>query len=397
MADNVVKFRSDAEETGLERAKRKVRKHRFARFYRTGIIILAIAGVLAAYFIYEKTKTFSSYSITNSVDYASADGAKVVEFDGSILTYSKDGAGAVDATGKLLWNQTFDMQNPLISICGDTVAFADYGGSSIYVQTSDGESATVSTDMPIRKIRTSSSGYVVAVLEDTDVTWIYHYDMNGNENAYFRTTMEKSGYPLDLDISPDGKLVCVSYYYLDCDDVKSSVAFYDFGSVGQNYIDNYVSGYNYSDIMVPYVKFLDNETAVAVSSERMSVYAGAHKPVSVSDMFSSDEVLSVYTGTDAIAIVYRNSSSEAKYRLEIYDKTGKMTGSKEFDFDYSNVSLKNNMVVLYGDRNIYIGSFDGTKKFEGTYEQDIHLIIPTVSVDKYIVLTDSTIDTVTFK
>jgi hypothetical protein len=74
-----------------------------------------------------------------------------------------------------------------------------------------------------------------------------------------------------------------------------------------------------------------------------------------------------------------------------------MTGAKEFDFDYSNVSLKNNMVVLYGDRNIYIGSFDGTKKFEGTYEQDIHLIIPTVSVDKYIVLTDSTIDTVTFK
>jgi hypothetical protein len=397
MADNVVKFRSDIEETGLERAKRKVRKHRFARVYRIGIIVLVVAGVLAAYFIYEKTKTFTSYSITNSVDYSLADGAKVVEFDGNILTYSKDGAGAVDSTGKLLWNQTFDMQNPLISMCGDTVAFADYGGSSIYVQTSDGESATVSTDMPIRKIRTSSSGYVVAVLEDTDVTWIYHYDMNGNENAYFRTTMEKSGYPLDLDISPDGELICVSYYYLDCDDVKSSVAFYDFGSVGQNYIDNYVSGYNYSDIMVPYVKFLDNETAIAVSSERMSVYAGAHKPVSVSDMFSSDEILSVYTGADAVAIVYRNSSSEAKYRLEIYDKTGKMTGSREFDFDYSNVTLKNNMVVLYGDRNIYIGSFDGTVKFEGTYEEDIHLIIPTVSIDKYIILTDSTIDTVAFK
>ena len=397
MADNVVKFRSDIEETGLERAKRKVRKHRFARVYRIGIIVLVVAGVLAAYFIYEKTKTFTSYSITNSVDYSLADGAKVVEFDGNILTYSKDGAGAVDSTGKLLWNQTFDMQNPLISMCGDTVAFADYGGSSIYVQTSDGESATVSTDMPIRKIRTSSSGYVVAVLEDTDVTWIYHYDMNGNENAYFRTTMEKSGYPLDLDISPDGELICVSYYYLDCDDVKSSVAFYDFGSVGQNYIDNYVSGYNYSDIMVPYVKFLDNETAIAVSSERMSVYAGAHKPVSVSDMFSSDEILSVYTGADAVAIVYRNSSSEAKYRLEIYDKTGKMTGSREFDFDYSNVTLRNNMVVLYGDRNIYIGSFDGTVKFEGTYEEDIHLIIPTVSIDKYIILTDSTIDTVAFK
>lgn len=397
MADNVVKFRSDIEETGLERAKRKVRKHRFARVYRIGIIVLVVAGVLAAYFIYEKTKTFTSYSITNSVDYSLADGAKVVEFDGNILTYSKDGAGAVDSTGKLLWNQTFDMQNPLISMCGDTVAFADYGGSSIYVQTSDGESATVSTDMPIRKIRTSSSGYVVAVLEDTDVTWIYHYDMNGNENAYFRTTMEKSGYPLDLDISPDGELICVSYYYLDCDDVKSSVAFYDFGSVGQNYIDNYVSGYNYSDIMVPYVKFLDNETAIAVSSERMSVYAGAHKPVSVSDMFSSDEILSVYTGADAVAIAYRNSSSEAKYRLEIYDKTGKMTGSREFDFDYSNVTLKNNMVVLYGDRNIYIGSFDGTVKFEGTYEEDIHLIIPTVSIDKYIILTDSTIDTVAFK
>ena len=395
--NKIVYFDGAKEETGMEKIRRFDRKKKFGRLYRILLSVGVVAALGLAYYIYVQTKTYQTYTVTASVKHESIDAAVTEDFGDSIMTYSKDGANAVDGSGNLLWNQTFDMQSPMIAKCDDTVAFADYGGNVIHVQKSDGEVGTVKTDMPIRKIATSSTGYVAAVLEDTSVTWIYLYDLNGTTIAYFRTTMEKSGYPLDIDISPNGELVCVSYYYVDCGDVKSSVAFYNFGPYGQNNIDNYVSGYNYTNCMVPFVHFIDNETAIAVSNERISVYSGAHKPVSLSEMIVNDELVSVYTAKDAFAVIYRDGDHTSKYRLELYDNKGQKKSTKEFDFDYSNVSLGNGIVMLYGDTNLYIGTYSGSAKFEGQYEKPLVMVLPTVVSNRFVCVTQDTIDTVEFK
>ena len=395
---NTIQFPGGRETSQVDvEAKAKIRRHRLARVYTIGLVAVLLAAVLIGYFIYERTKIFDSMEIASSIRRDNIEGTKIREFAGSVMTYSKDGAGAMDATGKLLWNQTFDMQNPMVSVCGETAAFADYGGSRIYLQKASGETGVVNTDMPIRKITVSDNGYVAAVLEDLDVTWIYMYDSNGTKIAYFRTTMEQSGYPIDIDISPNAELVCVSYYYIDCNDLKSSVAFFNFGSVGQNNADNYVSGFNYTGDMIPYVEFLDSETAVAVSDSRISVFAGAHKPVSVSEMFVNDELLSVFSGTDAFAAIYSNEAHGTKYRLEIYDHEGKKTSEKAFDFDYSNVTFGNGCVILYGDKSVYVGTYGGKLKFEGDYSKPILLLVPQTASYKYTIVTEETIDTVELK
>lgn len=381
-------------ESPVKRVKKKSRKHRFARLYTIGLVIVLLAAVLIGYFIYVKSKIYDSYSVISSVKRENIDGARILEFDRSILSYSKDGANAMDSNGNLLWNQTFDMQNPMVAICGNTVAFADYGGSRIYVQNSKGETGVVNTAMPIQKITTSENGYVAAVLEDVDVTWIYMYDLNGTIISYFRTTMEKSGYPLDICLSSDGEVMCVSYYYVDCNDVKSSVAFYNFGDVGQNAIDNYVSGYNYSNTMVPMAQFMDSQTAFAVSSGRLSMYAGAHKPVNVSEMFINDEIMSVFYCEDCVAIIYSNEVNGSKYRLELYNKAGKVLSTKAFDFDYSNVTFSDGNVVLYGDKTIYVGTYSGSLKYEGKYDKPMLLVIPVPGTFKYTIVTEDSIDVI---
>ena len=384
------------EESGLQKVNRKAKKHKTERFYRIALVILIVGAILTAYFVYEKTKVYTTYTVNSSVQRSKADGVTLLEFNGNILSYSKDGANAVDPAGKLLWNRTFDMQSPLASISGGMAAFADYGGNVVYLQSESLESATISTDMPIRQIAVAESGYVAAVLSDTDVTWIYLYDMNGSGIAYFRTTMEKSGYPVTIDISPNGELVCVSYYSLDCNDIKSSVAFFNFGPVGQNSIDNYVSGYNYSNILVPFVKFLDSQTAVAVSDERISFYSGEHKPVSISEMFIIDDIQSVYYGDGAVAVIYKEPAQDAKYRMEVYNNNGEISFQKKFDFDYAGVEISKDSIVLYGDNNLYISTIAGNIKYEGTYESPILMVAPTVAVNRYTVVTEDTIDTVEF-
>ena len=61
--------------------------------------------------------------------------------------------------------------------------------------------------------------------------------------------------------------------------MKSSVAFYNFGAVGQNNTDNYVSGYDYIDRVVPLARFLDNRSLFAVSDDRIMFFGGAQKPM----------------------------------------------------------------------------------------------------------------------
>ncbi|MCQ2524804.1 MAG: DUF5711 family protein [Lachnospiraceae bacterium] len=370
----------------------KIRRRHRTRFYTILLLLGLVCALVLAYFIYENTKVYKSLEMTQSVTRQDVFQSNILPLGENLLTYSKDGANCMDSSGNLLWNMTFGMQNPMVSICRETAAFADYGASTIYVHTKDGNTAEIDTSMPIRKLTVSEKGIVAAVLEDTNLTWIYIYDMNSTVIAYFRITMEKSGYPVDVDISPSGELVCVSYYYLDSGEKRSSVAFYNFGEVGQNNIDNYVSGYNYENF-VPYVEFMDNSTVFAASTGRISVYEGKQKPVSISETLITDEVLSVFNSESNIGVVYENVNSEKKYRLEIYNSKGALESKTEFDFDYSSVAFGKDWFIIYGNTDLYVATISGEKRFEGKYIKPMKLVIPSNVQSKYYVVTEGSFDT----
>ena len=130
--------------------------------------------------------------------------------------------------------------------------------------------------------------------EDGSTTWIYVYDAKGNVLVYFKTKMSNSGYPVAVALSPDAMLMSVSYLYVDSGVMRSSVAFYNFGEVGQNELHNYVSGFNYTDSVVPYVKFLNGEIAVAVADDRIMFYKGNQKPAVLSETLLNQEILGIY-------------------------------------------------------------------------------------------------------
>jgi len=72
--------------------------------------------------------------------------------------------------------------------------------------------------------------------------------------------MDDGGYPISISLSPSGELLAVSYLYVDAGVVKSNVVFYNFGPVGANQSDYMVSAYTYSDLVVPKVQFMNNDT-----------------------------------------------------------------------------------------------------------------------------------------
>lgn len=380
--------------------KDKIKSHKLTIFYRAALVIVLIAAVAAFLVVQWKNKVFTESVVVSSAPVTIVQGAKVKALGSNVLLYSKDGASCMDAKGNTLWNQTFEMQEPMVAICNDVAALGDYNGRTVYVVSSTKQLGTVNTNLPIRKICVSQNGVVAAVLDDAEVTRILLY--NGNENTDtsivdIKATMDKSGYPMSLSLSPNGKLLAISYLHVDSGEMKSTVAFFNFGEVGKNESDNYVSGYDYLNTVVPYVQFMSNNTAFAVSDDRIVFFEGNEKPANTASALLEEEVQGIYYNENYVGLVYNDQTGESAYRLDVYNTSGNKIHSQLFDMEYTNIIFNKDQIIIYNDMDCRICNMNGVDKFTGQFEKPSSLIVPTSSVYKYIAVTSSSIDTIELK
>ena len=375
--------------------RERIRAHKLSVFIKTVIVIAAFVILLVVMNALWKTKTFSDLSVQNSYPVSVVTGATARNLNGYLLISSKDGASCIDNKGKAIWNQSFEMQSPIVDTCGSTVAIGDYNGRTIYVANRERILGTVKTNLPIRSVAVSDNGVVAAVLDDTDVIRIYVYDGNSDTSepiVQAKATMNKSGYPISVSLSPNGKIMMVSYFYVDSGNMKSSVAFYNFGEVGSNEADNYVSGYDYVDSVIPYVRFMDIDSSFGVSNDRIVFFNGKEKPINVASALLDSEVLGVYNNEDYVGLVFSDTSGQGLYRLDVYNSMGNLTGNVFFNIDYTDIIFYKDQVVIYDDNEIQMFTVKGDRKFSGMLPQNANLIIPDNSIYRYLVVGNQAMD-----
>ncbi len=390
------KEKRDIDKNAIPRVsyREKIKSHKFTIFYRIILVVILIAAITAAALIQWQNKVYTENVELSSVGINITQDVKLMPFSGHLLSYSKDGANCMDTKGNAIWNQTFEMQNPMVDICQNVVAIGDYNGRTIYVMDTTGALGNITTNRPVRDFCVASNGVVAAVLDDTDVTLICLYDAKGNELVRFRTTMKESGYPVNVSISPSGELVCVSYMFVDSGQMKSSVAFYNFGAVGQNNTDNYVSGYDYLNAIVPLTHFLDNRSIFAVSDDRIMFYSGAQKPVSVAETLVSEEIRGVYYGDEYIGLVFNSTQGSSRYRLDVYQKSGAFQQSIEFDLEYTNILFHEDQIIIHNESQCSIYNSKGVQKYDGKFSKTVLVLIPLSGNYRYMVVTPDSIDTI---
>ena len=377
--------------------KEKIRKHRQSKLRFFCTVVGIILFVVLICFLYHKLRIYNDYTIKNVMERTESSASVTLLIGENLVSYSKDGASCVDVKGNKVWNQTYEMQKPIVGYTEDSIAIADYNGRSIYVMTSQQILGTISTNMPVKNVAVSESGIVAAVLEDGNTTWINVYDAKGNVLVYSKTKMSNSGYPIAVALSPDATLMAVSYLYVDSGVMRSGIGFYNFGEVGQNELHNYVSGFNYTDSVVPYIKFLNNEIVVAVADDRIMFYKGEQKPAVLGETLLSEQILSVYSSREYVGLVYENKEGVTKYYMDLYNIEGKKTDTLEFDCEYTDIIISEKTILIYNKNEWNVYTFGGRKKFTGTYENNIQKIIPTNHIENYMIVTDDTLETVILK
>lgn len=375
----------------------KIRRHKLTSAYRTLLILACLAALGALIYVQYRRHVYTDYEVVSSVSLENASGATNVRLGSSVLTYSKDGAHCTDAKGNVTWNQTYEMQDIIIDVSGSAVAIGDYNGRSIYVQTAEAQLGEITTNMPIRDFAVAEDGTVTAVLADTDITWLNTYSADGTLLYQGQTRMDDSGYPCAISLSPSGELLCASYVYVDAGVLKTNIVFYNFGPVGENNSDYIVSAYSYTDLLVPYVAFLDDNTAVAVGDSRLMMYTGAHQPTLACEYLFDEEIQAVYTGEGYVGLVFDSEEQESLYRLDVYNSSANGVGSFEIAIDFMDLFFEEECFVAYNETECQIVTMAGAEKFSGNFKEAISLMLPTSGAYRYMVVSGDKMETIQLK
>lgn len=377
--------------------KAKIKRHKLNAMYRILLLVAVLLAILGLICIQYQRHVYTSYDTLHSVLRQKASDAVDIRLQNSIITYSKDGAHCTNTKGDVTWNQTYEIQDVRVATCGDVVAIGNYNGRSIYLGNGTGLLGEVTTPMPIRNLTVAKTGQVTAVLEDTDVAWINTYNPSGEIIYSGQTRMYNSGYPVDISLSPNGELLAVSYVYVDAGILKTNVAFYNFGPVGANKSDFLVGGYTYSDMLVPMVRFMNNETIFAVGDSRLMFFKGTQVPVNAGEQMVHEEIQSVFYNEDYVGLVFRSGNGAAGYRMDVYGSDAKLVGSYSFHQEYNDIFFEEDYFVVYNETECIVMSYSGVEKFNGHFSKTVDLMLPTGSAYKFTLVTEQSIDTIQMK
>lgn len=377
--------------------KDKIRKHKMTTIYRVLLVLIALGAVAALVIVQYKRHIYTGYDIVSSIPRETASESTDIRLQNSILTYSKDGAHCTDSKGEITWNQTYEIQDIKMATCQNVVAIGNYNGREIYVQNTEKQLGTINTTMPIRNLTVSATGTVTAVLADTDVTWVNTYNVEGENIFSGQVRMQNSGYPAAISLSPNGELLGVSYVYVDAGVLKSDVAFYNFGTVGDNYSDQFVGGYSYSDLLVPKIQFMNDNTAFAVGDTRLMIYTGDQKPVSAAEHLYNQEVQSVFYSDKYVGLVFVSDKEDYRYRFDVFSASAEKVGSYYFNIEYTDIFFGQDNFTVYNETECVIMTFDNVEKYNGYFSKAVNLMLPTNTAYKYLLVTDNSIDTIQLK
>ncbi|MDO5417736.1 MAG: DUF5711 family protein [Lachnospiraceae bacterium] len=390
-------YPEEDEEEAIKKAHHKVLRHRLVISL---VIVLVIAAIAGGVQYWKQNHQYTEYGVAWETDLLAGDSegrtesssfTGYVDFGGNVVKYTKDGASYIDAKGKTIWVQTYEMKAPIAVVNGDYIAIADQQGNSIYICDKSGCQGTATTLLPILKVSVSAKGVAAAILEDAKANYITMFRKDGEPlDITVKARLSGDGYPLDLSLSPDGTELICSYAYMNNGLMDSRVVFYNFSEIGKNASPKrIVGGFDepFSGSLVPRVHFMTDTESFACSDKGLAFFSTKNlvSPELTAQAAVESEILSLFYSAEYVGIIAANQEGEAPYRMEIYNSRGELELKKEFAFPYQHASISDGRILLWNENSFQAYNMAGTLKFEGTFDDVITKVTAGRFPNSYII------------
>lgn len=360
-----------------------------------GKLILIVTGAIVflavAFTVFKimKNRTYEGYAVVSSIETSGDSIADYMMFAGNVLKVSKDGASYIDEKGNVVWDCSYAMKMPKAVVSDDYAVVADLNGRDVYVFDKNGKISSQSMNYDIANVDVASQGLYALVLTADDCNYINGYDKDSKNVYEMKTSIENSGYPLDIAISDDGEKLFTSYIRIDGTTVPNYIAAYNFGSVGQNEnADRLMGGFTFEDTFFPLVRFVDNDTAVCYGDNQIVIFTMPEKPSKRAAIdIGNTEMLGVFANSKYVGYIAASSdNTNAKYTIYIYNLDGKLETTADYNNSFDKVYATEDELIIVGDFDCCIYRFNGTKKFSAGFNKSLINIVPDANNLEYILI-----------
>lgn len=377
-------FHTVSSEVDQDDLDAKIKKHRRKVFVIIASIILLVLIALIAIYIYFEHKTYTSYEVINSIERSDTSASQFETFQGNLLKYTNDGAVYTDLNGNRIWNQTYEMDHPFTDSCNEYLVIYELNGTQIYILNKVSLQSSIQTTMPIQRVSVAKQGTIAVLMESEGISYLQLYDKEGTQLAAGELHVQNSGYPLDIALSEDGQKLAVAMLDINEGSVKTTIAFYNFGAVGQNSIDKIVGSYSYPDMLISRIHYMKDDTMVAFGDSKVVIFSGTQKPAESTSIEITEEVKSIFYDDQYFGLVFDSDSKEQPHRLELYNIKGTKVREVGISIDYNQIELLDNQdICIYNDNQCEIINRKGIKKLLCTFDKSLYKVISTAAQRNY--------------
>ena len=386
-------FREEEPANEMEAYQVRIRNHKRLTYVRTAVIVTVTVLLLLAVRWLLVRLHYNSYEVkayeekTDSV-------SRFVYMGGLILRYSSDGASLINGDLEPRWDVTYDLTMPQADVCDQAAVIYDKRGTGIYVFDRKGKLGSFTSDGPVLYARVSGKGNVAAAVEENGGVMIRYYTAAGEEIASISGKTAEEGYPVSLAVSRDGTSLAVSRILADPGRIRSRLTFYNFENAGS---ENHVSAvYEFEDILVPQVAFVDGSTAVAFREDGFTVYKGS-QPEETRNVSFGREVVSTFCGSGRFGFVFPGEDTDHRYDMEIYTSSGNLITSCHVDTMFEGIQLCDSEILFYNNNYLAIYNNRGICRFSGNLSEGDITDVTRIGMNRYYVVTDTRSETIRLK
>ena len=365
--------RQSAKHQSKASRKRKRRRRRIRRL----ICLILIVIILAAGFLYDRFRSYDSYTVSAAVGSSGAGSFIEIEsFAGGYVKITESSVTYFNKNG-VSWSESYSMTQPVYDICKGYLAVGDMKQSEVYIFDKDGLAGIVSAQYQIIDIEVSKAGVIACATDDDEANYIEVYDKEGNEILTARSVFSSSGYLADITLSADGTKLAAAFINVDLLEIVSRVVFYDFSGADDD-SDVIVGGFNqYTDTVLTNVEFLGSDKVVAVGDNAYTVYDFSDTPEIVYEDLELDYTIeNVFFSDKYFGFVIDDPSGTYNYEYLVYDRKGEVAAQAGFDFLYTDIQLSGKSIILNSDNACRIYTFSGYERFSCAFEENITAIYP---------------------
>ena len=396
--DNVIHV--DSSEEVREQNVRHASDRRRERISIVLVAAIIIVIAFVAVYVFKRMRNYNAVKVVRSADTSYEANAEYLEFGNNLLRYTPDGVTYIDSSGNVVWTSGNDFKVPIAETSGNYAVVADKGGNLVAVFGLEGLVSTVNMPYAICDIDVAKQGAFAAILESDETNYINMYDRNGNIIYEMQTSIDKSGYPLDITISDDGKKLFTSYFKLDGVNIRNNLTAYNFGEVGQNEnADRMVGGFSFDEEFIPKVEFVTNDIVAAFTDKRVLLYNMKEKPSERGSAEYGGEITSVFYSDSYLGTVKPNpdKGKSADYILTLYDLSGKEDFEYAFSMEYDKIFAGKDEIIITGGNQCLIIEKNGRTKFSYTFDNMVKSMIPSPKTNEYIVTFENKTETIRLK